>query len=143
MLNKNSAYFLLAPNPDHRVHDLLVLSSRSPDDLQKKAVAAGVDIDRTRVILGEQLAIVKHTLIKITEPIKRRGRPPGTKNKRRSKKIDAKVPGNQRRKIVAKSKKSGRKTAVSPGSRDRVPAARGRHSGETQAERNARVETAS
>lgn len=142
-MTKNTAYFLIAPNPDKRVHDLLMLSSRSSDDLQKKAVAAGVDISSTRVILGEQLTIGTRTLIEIGEPQKRRGRPPGARNrkgKRKAKKIDAKVPGNQRRKIVAKSKRKGKKAtdASAPGSR-----ARGRHSGETQAERNARVETAS
>lgn len=168
MNRPESMIHITAPNPDGRKKEMLVVACRTPEDVQTKVAELGIDVDQMHIFSGFELRVQKEVVVKVSsEPRPRRGRPPGSKNKRK-RKMKAKAngvakagtsPGSRGAsrgddiKSLLKKPRKGAKRAKSdaangtaPGSRNgtapgsRVALKKGKRSGESQADRNARVE---
>lgn len=168
-----TTYYLTAPNPDKRHKDLLSIACASAEEVQLRIEQLGIDIGRALLFAGERVPIVTKTIILLGEQPKRRGRPLGSKNKRKRNKTAVEIKAEPNTVGALIKKKKAKKTkkpvaiAVAPDTVGAIikkkkskklkkpkkkvkqlPAAaiaaepkRGKLAGETQAERNARVET--
>lgn len=155
--NANTNYFIVAKNPDGRVKSPIILTCANEDEVRAQILEKQLDVNSVSLFAGQHLALHVQTVpvVTIGEPKRRRGRPPGSKNltaaERAERKKSKRASGRRAKSVTADSlvkiSKRGRKSARrSKGitATDVLAAAghsRGKRAKESQADRNARVET--
>ena len=124
-------YHITAPDPDGRVKSQLVIAVNTTQEVQAEILNRKLDVEKVRVFFGQELPVRIETRVELGEPKKRRGRPPGSKNKPRLEvEGAAAAPKKTRRSKKAKRAAKARNAKVVNGVSLK----------ETQAQRNARLE---
>lgn len=129
---------IIAPNPDRRRREQLAVTCESFEEVQRHLDQFGIDPERAIFIMGGRIIAPVMKLIPVFEEApRRRGRPLGSRDKKKrrvTKSTDGTIGALVDAKKVKRRKKLTKQTEIV------AESTRGRRAKETQADRNARME---